>query len=249
MTSSDTLRNHAESFAFALANLREDFPGRPIISMSHSLSGLVCEQALLCCHSSNEKRMRPVLASTKAMMFMGTPHSGSHLANWGETLAKLLSNIHTTNPDILGLLGPGSQLLVNLQTDFQQMLLNPEAHIFVFYFYEEYAVSGLGKIVPYESAMMEQYERASISANHMDMAKFGTRNDSGYISVLKLLQSWMKDLHILATEKEEIISKEHQTFSKASTNRVINSTVSGGQVYFGDVHHCGSGSINFHAGG
>jgi tRNA(Glu) U13 pseudouridine synthase TruD len=95
---------------------------------------------------------------------------------------------------------------------------------------------------------MEQYERAGISANHMDMARFGTRNDSGYISVLKLLQSWMKDFYALATEKDESIGKGHQTFPKASSNRVINSTVSGGQVYFGDVHHCGSGNINFHAG-
>jgi hypothetical protein len=92
--------------------------------------------------------MKSVLASTEAIVFMGTPHSGSHLANWGETLAKLLGNIHTTNPDILGVLRPGSQLLVNLQTDFQQMLLSPEAHISVFCFYEEYPVSGLGEIVP-----------------------------------------------------------------------------------------------------
>jgi len=131
MTSSNKLRSHAESFAFALANLREDCPGRPIIFISHSLGGLVCEQALLCCRSSNAKRMRSVLDCTEAIIFMGTPHFGSHLANWGRTLAKLLGNIYTTNPDLLGVLEPGSQLLVNLQTDFQQMLLNPKAHISV----------------------------------------------------------------------------------------------------------------------
>jgi hypothetical protein len=32
LTWAATISNHAESFAFALANLREDCPGRPIIS-------------------------------------------------------------------------------------------------------------------------------------------------------------------------------------------------------------------------
>ncbi|PVH70110.1 hypothetical protein DL98DRAFT_598090 [Cadophora sp. DSE1049] len=135
MTSSNKLRNHAESFASALAN-------RPIIFICHSLGGLICEQALLCCRSSNEKRMKSVLDCTEAIIFMGTPHSGSHLANWGGTLAKLVSKFHTANPALLDVLEPGSQLLVNLQTDFQQLLLNPRRHISVFCFYEEYAVSG-----------------------------------------------------------------------------------------------------------
>ncbi|KAG4437170.1 hypothetical protein IFR05_007326 [Cadophora sp. M221] len=248
MTSSNKLRNHAESFAFALANHREDCPGRPIIFICHSLGGLICEQALLCCRSSNEKRMKSVLDCTGAVIFMGTPHSGSHLANWGGTLAKLVSKFHTANPALLDVLEPGSQLLVNLQTDFQQLLLNPSRHISVFCFYEEYAVSGFGMIVPYESAIMEQYERAGIGANHMDMAKFGTRNDSGYVSVLKLLQSWMKDFQASAAEKDRSKHKESERFPRAGTGKVINSRVSGGQVYMGDINHCGSGNIAFHAG-
>jgi hypothetical protein len=253
ITSSNKLRHHGESFAFALANARDDCPDRPIIFICHSLGGLVCEQALLCCRLSNAKRMRQVPGITKAIIFMGTPHSGSQLAKWGKTLSKYVNTIRRTNTGILDVLEPGSQVLVSLQKDFQQMLLSPEFHISVFCFYEEFAVTGVGKIVSDESAIMEQYPCASISANHMDMAKFRARNDSGYISVLRLLQSWIKELHTVATEKEANVSSSgKQISSKKSAHgftQTIHSTVSGGQVYFGDVNHCGSGNINFHAGG
>jgi protein SERAC1 len=197
--------------------------------------------------------MKSTLDSTRAIIFMGTPHSGSQLANWGRNLAKYLNTLRRTNIEILGALAPGSQVLVSLQKDFQQMLLSPEFRISIFCFYEEYAVTGIGKIVADESAIMEQYQCACISANHMDMAKFGARNDSGYVSVLKLLQSWMKDLHVAITGMEETVGRAgHKSPSEPAANRLapsINSTVIGGQVYFGDVNHCGSGNINFHAGG
>lgn len=47
----------------------------------------------------------------------------------------------------------------------------------------------------------------------------GARNDSGYISVLKLLQSWIKELHTVATEKEaNVCSSRKQISSKKSAH-------------------------------
>jgi hypothetical protein len=115
-------------------------------------------------------------------------------------------------------LQPGLQVLVSLEKDFQQILFNPEFRIFVFCFYEEYTVSSIGKIVSDESAIMEQYEYTSISGDHLGIIKFRSRTNSGYISVLRLLQSWIQAI----TTEQEIISRgKHQVVSKKRGNKRV----------------------------
>jgi hypothetical protein len=41
----------------------------------------------------------------------------------------------------------------------------------------------------------------------------GARNDSGYIFVLKLLQSWIKELPTVATEKEANVNSSKKQIS------------------------------------
>lgn len=61
----------------------------------------------------------------------------------------------------------------------------------IFCFYEEIAIPVVGEVVPEESAILEQYSNVSIRANHMDMARFGSVTDSGYLAVCGALKDWV----------------------------------------------------------
>jgi protein SERAC1 len=76
----------------------------------------VCEQALNLC--DKRENLRSILANTLGIIFMGTPHGGSHLAEWGSTVAKYVNIFRGTNREILGNLQPGSSDLQRAEEDF-----------------------------------------------------------------------------------------------------------------------------------
>ncbi|KAI4191618.1 MAG: hypothetical protein LQ350_008751, partial [Teloschistes chrysophthalmus] len=102
--SGEGLRGHGKALAYAISNSRSSEAKRPIFFIAHSLGGLVTEQALLVSLEPNEPRLRSIAACIAGIIFIGTPHSGSYLAIWGYTLARLLDRFWRTNKDILSVL-------------------------------------------------------------------------------------------------------------------------------------------------
>ena len=82
-------------------------------------------------------------------MFMGTPHMGSDLAQWGSTLARFSDLLRRTNAQITDVLKPGSEMLANLQQEFHLLLsarLQEQKKLEIYCFYEEVAVVGVGLV-------------------------------------------------------------------------------------------------------
>lgn len=195
----NNLRNHGKSLAYAVSDRRRECRNRQIIFIAHSLGGLVCEQALLICREG-EMHLEEVFQSTLGIIFMGTPHGGADLANWGHTLAKYLNVIRSRNSAILGDLRHKSEVLTAVQQQFQQLLRSRGVYINIYCFFEEKAVAGVGIIVPEQSAVLSQYPNQSIAANHMDMTKFRGRNDDGYQKVLSRILDYMDLMNSLAVD-------------------------------------------------
>ena len=193
MAGGNTLRTHGKNLASAVSDLRRSCRERPLIFIAHSLGGLVCEQSLLCCGEGNS-HLEKVFQSTRGIVFMGTPHAGADLADLGYKLAKCLNVIRRTNSAILGPLRQGSEVLIAVQQQFQQLLRKPEVHIEIYCFFEEGDVGGVGLIVPEQSATLNQYSNQSIAANHMDMTKFVGRNDDGYQKVLNRVRDILESI-------------------------------------------------------
>ena len=78
------------------------------------------EQALLVSRGAAELWMKALLDSTAGIIFLGTPHTGSNLADWASILTKFSSIVRPTNKNILGVLQPGSEMLADLQQDTPQ---------------------------------------------------------------------------------------------------------------------------------
>jgi hypothetical protein len=126
-------------------------------------------------------------------MFMGTPHPGSDLTTWGQTIVRYLSVARRANQALLSTLHPTSQVLAAVEQDFQQMLLSSQIHIKVFCFYGEIPINMVGKAVEDYSAILPQYPSQSIPANHIEMTKFSARNAAGYQAVIGQLNRWKSE--------------------------------------------------------
>jgi hypothetical protein len=192
--SGDGLRGHGKALAYAISNSRPNEAQRPLIFIAHSLGGLVTEQAMLVSLEPNEPRLRSIVPCTVGIVFMGTPHSGSSLATWGYTLARLLDRFWTTNKAVLSVLKQRSEVLKGVEEVFQRQLTADGAlgHVKIFCFYETVAIEVVGFVVPEESATMPAYPNCGIDANHMDMTKFTSLQDAGFINLKDELDGWMK---------------------------------------------------------
>ncbi len=186
----------------------------------------MCEQALLVCSKagSTMPSLLSVLEATRGIVFMGTPHKGSSLASWGNTVAKYLSKVRAVNRKLLRTLEVDSNVWRGVEEEFQQLLQNPtySRKIKVFCFYEEQQVRAVGFIVPQDSAILPQYPNTSIHANHTDMTKFSGPNDAGYIAVSSVLRDWVEELGTVANFSAE---RSAQVLPSNPGNSAINGDI------------------------
>jgi hypothetical protein len=83
-------------------------------------------------------------------VFLGTPHHGSGLAHWAESLAKAIGVLKQTNAEILAVLKSDSEVLERIQSNFHTMIRarnqNGLAPIEITCFYEELPLPGVGTV-------------------------------------------------------------------------------------------------------
>ncbi|KAJ5822595.1 hypothetical protein N7447_004935 [Penicillium robsamsonii] len=194
VASSNWLGDHATNL---LNNLTTDrascnASSRPLIFVAHSLGGLVCKKAIMLSRIHPDTHLRELFTSTKGIIFMGTPHKGSWLADWSKLSVEALGSVKSTNTGLMKVLETKDQLLESIQLEFMGML-REYRNIKVTCFYEELATTGVGKVVSKQSAILDGYISISIHANHSGMVKFASKEDNGYKSLLGELQRWMSE--------------------------------------------------------
>jgi protein SERAC1 len=55
---------------------------RSLIFVAHSLGGLVCEMAIITSRDSPAPHLKAIFTHVKGILFVGTPHTGSWMADW-----------------------------------------------------------------------------------------------------------------------------------------------------------------------
>jgi len=96
---------------------------RPIIFICHSLGGLVVKEALIKADNyHNHKRHKTlgdIFVYTTGVIFMGTPHRGSHKEAYGDLLVKVAKvALRQPNDQLLETLRPDSHILENQRDQF-----------------------------------------------------------------------------------------------------------------------------------
>ena len=146
------IENHAKNMLSAIGQQRnlDGTNERPISFIAQSLGGLVCMDTLLASKYSADAHLKAILRSTKGIAFVGTPHSGSGLAVWGERIAKLLGTLKQVNDKIIAVLRSQSEVLARIQNDFHTMLRDRiqgnEGNIRITCFFEELPLPVIGTV-------------------------------------------------------------------------------------------------------
>lgn len=113
---------------------------------------LICYQALATAQQRPEAHIKRVLDCCRGIVFLGTPHHGSGLAHWAESLAKAIGVLKQTNAEILAVLKSDSEVLERIQGSFHTMIRarnqNMLAPIEITCFYEELPLPGIGTVSP-----------------------------------------------------------------------------------------------------
>jgi len=139
-----------------------------------------------------------VLHCTRGIVFLGTPHYGSGLAQWAERLAKAIGLLKQTNPQILAVLESDSEVLARIQDSFYVMIRSRAQDklppIEITCFFEELPLPVVGIVVPSHSAILPGYIPIGIRSNHMDMTKFEDTSDPGFTAVAGELRRWVREL-------------------------------------------------------
>ena len=199
VASSNRLINHAANLLTDLTTDRASVnaSSRPLIFVAHSLGGIVCKEAILLSRNDPEAHIRDVFNCTKGIVFMGTPHKGSWMADWAKIPASALGLIISTNRPLLEILETDNQFLESIQTRFWSMVreLREAGRPFeVTCFFEELPLPVVGAVVSRQSATLEGYRSLSIHANHRDMVRFSSAEDNGFKRLLGELIRWTSQI-------------------------------------------------------
>ncbi|ETS83590.1 hypothetical protein PFICI_05466 [Pestalotiopsis fici W106-1] len=186
--SQESIFGHADTLLGDLARLRQDIT-RPIVFVAHSLGGLIVKAALIKSAEYKSHNRHPrqaeIYASTCGVAFFGTPHRGSSTEGYAEIIAGIAKLAwRRPNKSLLDALKENSQILEHQRESWTTISNNiPVVCV------REELPTAIGMIVPEASASYDGYNvlRSSINANHIDMVKFGARDDPMYERVAGLL--------------------------------------------------------------
>ena len=200
VASSNRLIDHATNLLNDLTTDRgaNNASNRSLIFVAHSLGGLVCKKAILASKDNPEPHLKELFQYTKAVAFLGTPHTGSWMADWARIPAKILGVLKSSNAPLLSILQTNDQLLESIQIDFLSLICdlrdNHIRRLEVTCFFEELGMATVGKVVSKESATFADYNSIAIHGNHSDMVKFATIDDNGFKRLVGELVRWESEL-------------------------------------------------------
>ena len=200
--STNQLTDHATNFLQKVTADRErkNALRRPLVIVAHSLGGLVCKQAILQSKDSPESHLNHLYNMTRGIVFMGTPHAGSWLADWGKIPADVFGIVKSSNTSLLRVLQTKDELLLSVNQSFLALLRRlregqeGDKRIHVTCFFEELGYPKVGPIVSKASATFASDPPISVHSNHSEMVKFVDAGDDGFQSVAGELRRWVTDI-------------------------------------------------------
>ncbi|THC88961.1 hypothetical protein EYZ11_011591 [Aspergillus tanneri] len=162
----------------------------PIVFVVHSMGGLVAKATYLL--GQNDQKYEDIVQSIRGMIFLATPHRG---ADQAAKLNDLLRASFQSPRDFIGELQRGSPAVEDINEQFRHIA--PRMNIASFY---ETRPTKVGKfqfmVVNKDSATLgyQQEISAGLKADHHEVCKYSSRQDSNYATVRNTLASFIADL-------------------------------------------------------
>lgn len=185
----NSISQHGQDLSVRLE--REIGKGKPIAFVVHSLGGIIVKDAI--------RRSEMIREQTKLIIFLGTPHRGSAYAGWGQIASNLARlALQDSNKKILETLEVNNEVLDNIHEEFKTIAFKGTMKIYSFQ--EARGITGMKgvneKVVDDFSSKLD-LPRAletveSIDANHMQMARYSSKDDQGYRAISGVLKGFVR---------------------------------------------------------
>jgi protein SERAC1 len=158
---------------------------KPLIFVTHSLGGLLVKQVL---NLADTYDKREFIDKIQGIVFLATPHNGSHLANTVGILGNILRT--TVSVEELEVNNPW---LRDLDVWYRQKVNNRNYQIATKVYYEAWNTSGY-KVVDAGSADPKLLDvmPVPVDADHITIAKPSSRNHDVYKGVKNFVQKHLK---------------------------------------------------------
>ncbi|KAB5581148.1 hypothetical protein GE09DRAFT_1085225, partial [Coniochaeta sp. 2T2.1] len=205
--SANRLIDHAANLLTDLTNDRasHNASSRRLVFVAHGLGGLVCKEAVLLSRNNPAAHLRGMFHCVVGIAFMGTPHRGSWMTDWAKIPASALGLLKSTNKSLLAILETHSQLLESGQARFWSMVREVRESgrsLEVTCFFEELPIPAVGRVVAKESATLEGYPAVSVHADHRNMVRFGSADDTGFKRLFAELIRWQGPADLTPTSQQ-----------------------------------------------
>jgi WD40 repeat protein len=159
---------------------------RPIIFVVHSMGGLVVKKSIIL--GQNDEHYKDIVQATSGILFLSTPHRGSSMA---QVLNRILSTCFLTHSpkEYISELSTDSTAIQDINDQFRN--LAPSFSI-VSFFETQATTVGLSQVMVLtkDSSILGYPGEISkpLDADHHDVCKYGSQEDSNYISVRNILR-------------------------------------------------------------
>lgn len=241
--SSDQILSHAKTLIAELHATRDlsHSNSRPIIFICHGLGGILVKRALAFSNTSSGKQVehrRSIFTATYAIMFFGTPHTGT-------SDAALRAEAHLMPTAALSqlssALAKGSQTLQDINDQFAPLTKRFSIYLFWEQLESRFGTT-TGYIVAQDSADpgWETAERAGIYADHSQMCKFTSESQDGFKMVLSACRRYAKEApQVILTRREkdrDLLKQERKQEAAELLRHDSGLSVSGGPSPARNVH-------------
>lgn len=221
-----------------------DIGKRPIIFVCHSLGGLMVKQLLYTAATMNNNNWTPILRSTKRVVFLATPHTGSGLSQLASKISLLVRPSAATKD-----LELGSEYLQHLGDWFRQNAR--KLNIGVDAYYETVK---LGPVTVVDSMSgnptIDGCVPVPVDADHITIAKPKSRKDIVYKGVLRSLENLLASL--ITTPKPLlgfILTENKSEFTNLYSQLTKHTIWSGSEFYHCDTKEAGNIYLNINRDG
>ncbi|PWW73473.1 hypothetical protein C7212DRAFT_220039, partial [Tuber magnatum] len=177
---------------------------RPIIFICHSLGGIVCKKSLVLSHE--QPMYQEILKSTLGIVFMGTPHRGSTIADWTKMFASIVDSVLVgtrMRSDLLKDLQTNSRALQEITSSFKYRTSGLQ---FVSFYEQEIAPPLKKLVVDKDSAILDlPNERpVPVNANHREICRFSHAKSEKYRPVWVAISDMVSSIRVDPPVAEEL---------------------------------------------
>ncbi len=164
----------------------------PIIFVAHSMGGLVVKKAYIL--GQNDDNYRDIVQSSRAILFLSTPHRGTNLA---EALNRILavSIFNHSAKQYIAELKQNSPTIHDINEQFRNIA--PKLQIVSFFETQVTAVGPKKMMVLEKDSSILGYPgeiSKPLDADHHNVCKYASQQDPNYISVRNVLKSLISRL-------------------------------------------------------